>query len=82
MSDTIKEYSNGEVTIVWKPEVCVHSKICWTQLAEVFNPRIRPWINMDGADTARIVEQVSKCPSGALSIQLHETPPSSGNNVV
>lgn len=67
MSEITKNYTNGEITIVWKPDVCIHSRLCWTQLSEVFDPRVRPWINMEGADTERIIEQVSKCPSGALS---------------
>lgn len=65
--DVTKTYTNGETTVVWKPAVCMHSKICWTQLIDVFNPRNRPWVNMEGANTARIVEQVDRCPSGALS---------------
>jgi uncharacterized Fe-S cluster protein YjdI len=63
---TIK-YTNGEVTVVWKPETCIHSRICWTELKEVFDPTQRPWVKMDGATTERIIEQVRKCPSGALS---------------
>lgn len=62
-----KKYTNNEVTVVWKPEQCIHSKICWTELAEVFNPRVRPWVNIEGADTERIIQQVRHCPSGALS---------------
>ncbi len=65
--DVTKTYTNDEVTVVWKPAVCIHSRICWTQLVEVFNPRNRPWVDMTGADTNRIVEQVDRCPSGALS---------------
>ena len=68
--DITKKYSNGEVTIVWKPNACIHSTICWkeaTGLPGVFNPKIRPWINPQGSDTDHIVEQVKKCPSGALS---------------
>lgn len=71
MSD-IKEYSNGQVTIVWKPDVCAHSKKCWTGLIEVFDPRKRPWINADGADTEQIIEQVNKCPSGALTYYINK----------
>jgi len=65
--DITKTYTNKEVTVVWKPAVYIHSKICWTQLTEVFNPSNRPWVNMAGADTNRIVEQVDRCPSDALS---------------
>ncbi len=65
--DITKTYTNGEITIVWKPNVCIHSKLCWTQLFSVFNPKQRPWINMNGSNTARIAEQVDRCPSKALS---------------
>src|SRR6187402_2245135 len=67
MKNVTKHYSNGEVTIVWKSEQCIHSKLCWTNLNAVFNPSERPWIKPNGADTTTIVEQVKKCPSGALS---------------
>jgi uncharacterized Fe-S cluster protein YjdI len=62
-----KRYSNGEVTVVWQPHLCAHSTICFRELPEVFDPRVRPWVRPDGAPTARIVEQVKRCPSGALS---------------
>lgn len=66
-SDITKTYTNGEITVVWKPGICVHSKVCWTELIEVFNPKARPWVNMEGASTERIAEQVDRCPSKALS---------------
>ena len=69
--ETLK-YTNGEVTVVWKPNVCIHSTICWKGLIDVFNPRERPWIKMDGADTEKIIEQVRQCPSGALSYLLNK----------
>jgi uncharacterized Fe-S cluster protein YjdI len=62
-----REYMNGEITVVWQPEVCIHSTLCWKGLFSVFNPKQRPWVNMEGASTDAIVEQVKKCPSGALS---------------
>jgi uncharacterized Fe-S cluster protein YjdI len=61
------KYSNGEVTVVWKPETCIHSAICFRGLHDVFDPQRRPWVNINGASTEKIVEQVRKCPSGALS---------------
>ncbi len=70
MSDITKKYSNGEITIVWQPSLCIHSTYCWKGekgLSTVFNPRERPWIKPDGADSETIIEHVSQCPSGALS---------------
>lgn len=69
-SSKTKEYSNGEITIVWKPGACIHSTNCWKGkdgLLSVFNPSKRPWVNMEGAATDAIIAQVEKCPSGALS---------------
>jgi putative redox protein len=61
-------YSDDEITVVWKPELCQHSTRCFTQLPEVFNPQIRKWVNPNGASTEKTIEQVKKCPSGALTI--------------
>jgi uncharacterized Fe-S cluster protein YjdI/CDGSH-type Zn-finger protein len=78
MDDTTKkEYSNGEVTIVWKPSVCIHSTLCWKGedgLKAVFNPSERPWIKPEGATTDKIINQVKKCPSGALSYYMNNEP--------
>jgi len=67
MKDITKKYSNGEVTIVWKPDKCIHSAICFNGLGEVFHPQELPWITLEKSSTERIVDQVKKCPSGALS---------------
>ena len=71
-NDLTKKYTNNEVTVVWKPEVCIHSTICWKGLGNVFNPTKRPWINLDNEQTELIIEQVKKCPSGALSYYLND----------
>jgi uncharacterized Fe-S cluster protein YjdI len=68
MSSTItKEYSNGEITVVWKPNTCIHSEKCWRGLGAVFQPKQKPWINLEGATSEAIMKQVDQCPSGALS---------------
>jgi uncharacterized Fe-S cluster protein YjdI len=69
MRDEIeKHYSNGEITVVWKPRQCMHSGICFAGLGKVFNPKRRPWVDVSQATTEEIVAQVNECPSGALSI--------------
>ena len=74
MKDITKKYTNGEVTIVWKPDTCIHSKICWsaaTGLTRVFNPMERPWIKPEAATTEQLIHQIKKCPSGALSFYMN-----------
>ena len=66
-SEIKKEYSNGEITIVWKPEKCIHSGICVKTLPEVYDPKAKPWITPENATTAELKSQIDKCPSGALS---------------
>ena len=75
--DIIKRYRNGDVTVIWQPSLCVHSTICFRGLPQVFDPRRRPWVVLEGTDTETIVRQVEECPSGALSYErnLREEPP-------
>jgi uncharacterized Fe-S cluster protein YjdI len=62
-----RTYENGEIRVIWRPDLCVHSGVCVRGLPEVFRPGDRPWIDLGGATSDRIVEQVEQCPSGALS---------------
>ncbi|MFY7838693.1 MAG: (4Fe-4S)-binding protein [Lacibacter sp.] len=80
MSQKTHHYSNGEITIVWQPELCKHSKICWKGLNAVFDPGKRPWINPNAAATDVIIEQVQKCPSGALSFFMNNE--AASNNTI
>lgn len=77
-----REYSNGEVTVVWKPEKCIHSGICVAGLRAVFDPKRRPWIDVSKATSAQIVAQVHECPSGALSIKEEAVAAGPGGNVI
>ena len=70
-----KEYSNGEVTIIWQPDKCIHSAICVKGLPDVFKPRESPWITIGAAATDQLVEQVKKCPSGALTYKMNDAAP-------
>lgn len=64
-----KEYSNGEITILWQSEKCIHSGVCVKLLPNVYNPKERPWVKPENATTGELIDQVGKCPSGALSIK-------------
>jgi uncharacterized Fe-S cluster protein YjdI len=64
---TMRHYENGEIRVIWRPDVCAHSGVWVSGLAEVFRPRERPWIDLAGAPGERIVTQVEQCPSDARS---------------
>lgn len=63
------EYTNGEVTVVWRPALCIHCGNCARGLPSVFKPRERPWVDASAATSEEIVAQVAQCPSGALSMK-------------
>jgi len=58
MGQTIFNYSNGEVTIVWQPELCIHSGNCVRGLPGVFKPKEKPWITPESSATEKIIEHV------------------------
>ena len=62
-----RKYRNNDITVYWKPSACVHASYCYRELIEVFDPGRRPWVDMNGALTDRIIEVVNMCPTEALS---------------
>lgn len=75
MKPFTKHYSNGEVTILWKPNLCAHTGICINGLPKVFDKDRRPWIIPESASTEELIRQVDQCPSGALSYIMNRHEP-------
>ncbi|ALD20103.1 (4Fe-4S)-binding protein [Hymenobacter sp. DG25A] len=71
----VKHYSNGTVTVVWQPALCIHSRHCVLGLPEVFDFERRPWIDPTAAASPEIMRQIEQCPSGALSYFLNQEAP-------
>ena len=66
------EYTNGELTIIWQPELCLHAGICVKTLPGVYKPKERPWIQIETATTAELIAQIKQCPSGALTYRMNK----------
>jgi uncharacterized Fe-S cluster protein YjdI len=65
--DIKKEYSNVNLTIVWKPAKCIHDGTCVRTLPKVYDPEAKPWVKIENASTEALKAQINQCPSGALS---------------
>ena len=68
--EIIKEYTNGELAIIWKPKTCIHAKECVKRLPQVYRQYERPWIIAENASIEELKEQIQACPSGALSYKM------------
>ena len=67
------EFTNGEITVTYEPRICTNALNCAKGLSEVFRTSVIPWINLDAAETSKIVSQINKCPSGALDYCLNNS---------
>ncbi len=64
-----KKYVKDDLTIIWQPDLCIHSTKCFQGLPDVFNPANRPWVNLEASSNEKIRKQIDNCPSGALSYE-------------
>jgi uncharacterized Fe-S cluster protein YjdI/CDGSH-type Zn-finger protein len=76
MSETkkIQEYSNGKITVRFDPNICMHSGVCVHGLPPVFDVNRPRWIDVNAEAVDKIVDQIKKCPSGALTYELPSQP--------
>ena len=60
-------YETQDLTVFWDSDKCRHAKECVTRCPEAFDIQRKPWIQLDKAETAKVWNAVSQCPSGALT---------------
>jgi uncharacterized Fe-S cluster protein YjdI len=72
MSAYDQKFTNGEITVTYDPDKCIHSEVCAKGLSHVFRTTVIPWIHLEGAQDSAIIEQVKKCPSGALQVACNK----------
>ncbi|NND50808.1 MAG: (4Fe-4S)-binding protein [Flavobacteriaceae bacterium] len=65
-------FSNNEITVTFEPCLCIHAGKCAQELSEVFRTSVIPWINLEGSETARVIQQIKRCPSGALKFHYNK----------
>jgi len=67
-----KEYVKGDLTVVWKPDLCIHAGECVKRLPDVYKPGEKPWIQLGDANQEALIRQINACPSGALTYYLNK----------
>ena len=72
MKINAKEFSNNDVTITYDPCACTQSETCAKGLPHEFRNSVIPWVDIEGASTEKIIEQIRKCPSGALKFNFNK----------
>jgi len=69
----MQEYEKSDKVVVrYDPAICIHAGECVRGLPSVFSLSRKPWIDANAASAAAIIEQVKRCPSGALTYELLE----------
>ena len=64
------KHENGEITVLWRPKLCIHAGVCVRTLPEVYHPKDKPWVLPNNASTEALIRQIKACPSGALGYEL------------
>ena len=64
--DKSRDYRGAEITVHFNRLQCSASEQCHKNLSSVFRVGERPWIQADRDKVERVVEIVTRCPSGAL----------------
>jgi uncharacterized Fe-S cluster protein YjdI len=66
MQKGFKKYTGKEMDVYFNRKLCTYVAECVRGNLLVFNPKQRPWINVDAASPEEIKEIINRCPSGAL----------------
>lgn len=65
-----KVYTKDNLRIIWHPDLCQHAGVCVRTLPKVYRPQDKPWIKPEHATVEDLMEQIDRCPSGALSYEF------------
>lgn len=66
----IQSYENDQIRVQYNPNICEHAAECVKGAPDVFNPKERKWINLEGADPNKVEEVIKRCPTGALTFEM------------
>ena len=62
----INVYKNRDISVTFDAKRCINSQLCAKGLSSVVRNSIIPNNDVEAAESKRILNQIRKCPSGAL----------------
>jgi uncharacterized Fe-S cluster protein YjdI len=65
----INVYKNREISVSFDAKKCINSQLCAKGLSSVVRNSLLPWNDVDSLESKRILNQIRKCPSGALKAE-------------
>ena len=66
----VQTYTANGITVMFDPNLCIHSAVCLRALPLVFDVRRRRWVEPEAATPGQVAAAIDRCPSGALSYRL------------
>jgi len=67
---SVFDYPGERASVSWDGRLCIHVAECGRATGDLFVGGRKPWCQPDLATEEEVVEVVSRCPSGALSIRF------------
>lgn len=68
----INVYKDRDISVTFDAKRCINSQLCAKGLSSVVRNSIIPNSDVEAAESKRILNQIRKCPSGALKAKLHK----------
>ena len=65
----INVYKNRDISVSFDAKQCINSQLCAKGLSSVVRNSLLPWNDVDSVESKRILNQIRKCPSGALKAE-------------
>jgi CDGSH-type Zn-finger protein/uncharacterized Fe-S cluster protein YjdI len=74
MADKIvRNYTGSNVTVTWDSKLCIHVGECGRAKGDLFEAGRKPWCNPDVSSDEEVLDVVTRCPSGSLSLVFKDS---------
>lgn len=73
--DRLHSYTGEDISIFYNPRLCSHAAECVRRARHIFDPKKRPWVQLDQGSVEEVEAVVQACPSGALTISNDQNEP-------